>query len=146
MVPWRPGTPVCQGGAANIVLIPPPPAPCDPSEKVSFQTSSGMYFRADSKVSSLLLALQKDESFAMNIVPPTAVTKGRDAGIPVAIVSVEELAQTAPLSPEDAKNVIPCAAACSAIAAWSLAKACPASCSQSEKLSVITSARLLSMM
>src|SRR5580700_780886 len=147
----------------NIELAPPPPAAIfglSPpfaftpegqllAVQLSFHTNSGMYFKA---APVELLQYSESSLWSLNSVPPTAVVNGVDAGKPTdtgpdAVVSESGLSQLlAPESPVAATNVIPCAAACSATCSSKSAYEAPASDSQSEKLSVITSARSLSTM
>src|SRR5215469_2880492 len=89
--------------------------------------------------------------FSLNIVPPTATLnavearKFTDIGF-VAGATLGSSQDVAPLSPEETKYVIPCAAACSAKALWPANCASVANSSQALKLSVMISARLFSIM
>src|SRR6266481_2380505 len=119
----------------------------------SFHGTSWIYPRADSRVPTAFVELQKVNwvPTSSKSVPPTAMLNGVDA-IPltaspnVAAVAVLKSSQPAvPLSPADTVTVIPWAAACSQSSLMNALVVAPRPASQTPKLRLITSSELLSM-
>src|SRR5580692_3375700 len=97
------------------MLAPPPPAEGDPSVELSFQVVSGIYEIAEAPEEEFV-GLQYCPLPSANSVPPTLVTSGTAPGRSTDRPGFWESSQSAaPLSPEAANQVIPCALACSAI-------------------------------
>src|SRR4029077_20903344 len=122
----------CQPGRRNSVLKPPPLAP--PALVVV-----GSLFHAVS-------AMYPPPAPATKCVPPTAVTRGSDAGVDALKTRLcpSHDCRPAPLSPDDAKIVMP-----SSVAFWKTACCCSSTAgaahiSASPKLCVMMSPRLLS--
>src|SRR5690242_20595660 len=109
--------PVCHVGLTKLIAAPPPVAPCTPSV---FHATSGMYDSAE-PLAMLLAPAQKAVAKvpppSLNVVPPMPVVVGRAAGtstarpcVATALCPVSQSA--APVSPEAAVIVIPCALPC----------------------------------
>src|SRR5258708_1940487 len=95
-------------------LAPPPDAEGWTSMALSFQAISGMYDFADALFASLV-EFQYDPLLSLNSVPPTAVTSGMLAGASTERPGCVESPQSAaPVSPDAANQVMPCAFACRA--------------------------------
>src|SRR4029077_16934952 len=88
-------TPAWNSGRLNTTLRPPPPAAGPPSATVSFQVVSEPY-------APLVRS-------AVSLVPPTAVTRGSDAGVLAALKYAlpSHVGCAEPESPDDANSVTP---------------------------------------
>ena len=108
-----------------------------PPGVVSFQATSGMYESAEPSAASFS-GFQYVPVASLNLVPPTDVTSGTEAGNATASPCVAAVSflmppshAAAPSSPELMKTVIPCAFACFARLSSLAASAADSSPSQS---------------
>src|SRR4051794_39417868 len=97
--------PVCHEGLGNTMLAPPPPPASSPVVAESFQTRSGMYFKAEALLARLEAFQYEVSPCSSNIVPPIAVILGMLDGAstakPFCASAAPRSSQSpAPLSPE----------------------------------------------
>src|SRR5207244_12079319 len=123
--------------------------PEPPVLPVSCQADSGAYERSE-EPSEAFVALQYPLLTSRSWVPPTQTSYGVEqrpfTARPEPVLALPTSQPEAPLSPEETKDVIPCAAACAHREPKKEFSEAPSEASQSPKLVDITSARLLSTM